>query len=155
MYVIREILKRYSKDELLDILCGVRCDGPKVVDMTPYRVYQAIKQQKIDYGHENFYVVLLNSINEIVDILHIYKGNISLLNICIAEVFRKILTYPKPIDSYILAHNHPSNVVEPSQDDLDITQQFKEASILLSLKLMDHIIFTSQTYLSLASQKLM
>jgi DNA repair protein RadC len=42
--------------------------------------------------------------------------------------------------SIIVAHNHPSGSIEPSQEDFKATDQLKQASKLLGIKLLDHII---------------
>jgi DNA repair protein RadC len=55
----------------------------------------------------------------------------------------------------ILAHNHPSGNLSPSDADLKITKKIKDASALLDLSLLDHLIISSQGYLSLADDNLM
>lgn len=50
----------------------------------------------------------------------------------------------------ILAHNHPSGNLKPSQEDLNITQKIKEASQFLNIQLLDHCILTSTAYISFA-----
>ena len=55
----------------------------------------------------------------------------------------------------ILAHNHPSGNLSPSDADLKITKKIKDASALLDLSLLDHLIVSSQGYLSLADDNLM
>jgi DNA repair protein RadC len=48
----------------------------------------------------------------------------------------------------IIAHNHPSGNLDPSNDDIAITQQLKAASETLGIKLLDHIIFNHKGYTS-------
>jgi DNA repair protein RadC len=52
--------------------------------------------------------------------------------------------------SIILAHNHPSGNLKPSAEDLKVTQNIKNASEFLNIKLLDHCILTSTQYLSFA-----
>ncbi|MGE8512960.1 MAG: JAB domain-containing protein, partial [Chryseobacterium culicis] len=52
----------------------------------------------------------------------------------------------------ILAHNHPSGNLNPSNEDLKITQNIKNASIFLNIQLLDHCILTSEDYLSFADE---
>lgn len=48
----------------------------------------------------------------------------------------------------IIAHNHPSGSVEPSPEDFKVTDQLKQASRLLGIKLLDHIIVADEGYYS-------
>ena len=61
--------------------------------------------------------------------------------------------YADPItdraSAVIVAHNHPSGNLIPSQDDLDVTLQLQEAGKTLGIKLLDHLIFDESEYYSL------
>lgn len=48
----------------------------------------------------------------------------------------------------ILAHNHPSDNLEPSTEDQKVTAQIKDAGEVLGIKLLDHVIFTDDGYYS-------
>jgi len=50
--------------------------------------------------------------------------------------------------SVIVAHNHPSDSTQASAEDRKVTQQLKDAGALLGIKLLDHIIFTDDSYFS-------
>ncbi len=52
----------------------------------------------------------------------------------------------------ILAHNHPSGAVKPSPQEISITKDFKKASDLHKIKLLDHVILTPESYLSFAAE---
>ena len=52
----------------------------------------------------------------------------------------------------ILAHNHPSGNLNPSEQDRDITARVKEACKLFDIMLMDHLIIANQLYLSFADE---
>jgi DNA repair protein RadC len=54
----------------------------------------------------------------------------------------------------IVAHNHPSNNPEPSEDDLEITMRLKEAGKILGIEIVDHIIVTKNSFISLKEEKL-
>lgn len=58
--------------------------------------------------------------------------------------------------SLIVAHNHPSGNVRPSQNDRDLTEKLNRASGLLDLTLLDHLILTPKrgVYLSFADEGL-
>ncbi|HET6372991.1 MAG TPA: JAB domain-containing protein [Candidatus Polarisedimenticolia bacterium] len=52
-------------------------------------------------------------------------------------------------DSYVIAHNHPSGSLRPSQDDLDFTRKLISASRLVGIELKDHLIVSRNGYTSL------
>ena len=54
--------------------------------------------------------------------------------------------------SVIVAHNHPSGALEASQEDLDITKRLKSGAELLGIELKDHIIFSTEGFISLKEQ---
>ncbi len=54
--------------------------------------------------------------------------------------------------SIILAHNHPSGNIRPSQQDIEITKKLKEASRLLDITLLDHLIISQNEYYSFADE---
>jgi DNA repair protein RadC len=56
--------------------------------------------------------------------------------------------------SIIVAHNHPSGNLQPSQADLELTRKMKEAGQLLEIQVMDHVIVTTEGYFSFAAEGL-
>lgn len=52
----------------------------------------------------------------------------------------------------ILCHNHPSGNLNPSQSDLDLTRKLQDAGKLLEIQLLDHLIITVESYLSMADE---
>ena len=54
--------------------------------------------------------------------------------------------------SIILAHNHPSGNLKPSEADLQLTRKIKEAGKLLDIQVLDHLIISSEGYLSFADE---
>jgi DNA repair protein RadC len=55
----------------------------------------------------------------------------------------------------VICHNHPSGNLNPSQRDIALTQKIKQACLLLDMQLTDHIILSSEGYLSLADEGLL
>ena len=56
--------------------------------------------------------------------------------------------------SIIIAHNHPSGEIEPSVQDIKVTNEIDEASKMVGISLLDHIIFSQKNYFSLKSANL-
>jgi len=60
----------------------------------------------------------------------------------------------KLAESIIVAHNHPSGNVQPSEQDKLITQKIKKAGELLDIQLLDHLIITQDAYFSFLDEGL-
>ena len=54
--------------------------------------------------------------------------------------------------SIILAHNHPSGNLKPSQADIALTRKMKAAGEVLEISMLDHLILTKETYRSMADE---
>lgn len=54
----------------------------------------------------------------------------------------------------ILAHNHPSGNLSPSQADIDLTKRMKEGGKFLEIQVLDHVILTTEGYFSFADDGL-
>lgn len=95
-------------------------------------------------------VVLLNIANKIVKMVDIAIGssNYSLVNIrdILSEAIK--INVPK----IILIHNHPSGEVKPSKEDIELTKRLIEASELMGIELLDHIIIGDMKYTSILSE---
>jgi DNA repair protein RadC len=57
------------------------------------------------------------------------------------EIFKPVITHSAY--SFLLVHNHPSGEPSPSEADLCLTRRIKEASRVLELNLIDHVIIGS------------
>lgn len=62
------------------------------------------------------------------------------------EVFSRLLMLG--VTRFILAHNHPSGLTNPSSNDILITKRLKQAGDLMGISLMDHVILGEKTYYS-------
>jgi DNA repair protein RadC len=91
---------------------------------------------------ETFKMLLLNRANKVLGITTISEGGLS------GTVTDVRLIYQYAIkgnaSGIIIAHNHPSGNINPSESDLKITNKIKEAGNLLDIQLLDHIILTAE-----------
>ena len=92
----------------------------------------------------------LNSHNQVIHDEVITIGTINSNIIHAREVFRPALQYNAA--ALVLAHNHPSNVATPSAQDLEITNQLVQAGKMLGIHVLDHVIITQSTYVSINAQ---
>lgn len=106
-----------------------------------------------DLNHEEFWVMLLNRGNKIMDTFMVSQGGISGTVIDVRLILKT--TLEKLASSIILCHNHPSGNLQASNADLQITRKIKDAAQLMDIAVIDHIIIGQNKYLSLADEGLL
>ncbi|MEZ7494343.1 JAB domain-containing protein [Leeuwenhoekiella aequorea] len=88
--------------------------------------------------YESFKILLLNNSNQIKGIYQISQGGITGTLVDMRLLFAVAL---KSLSiGLILAHNHPSGALKPSQADINITRKIKTAAEFFDLKILDHLI---------------
>jgi DNA repair protein RadC len=125
---------------------------PKVV--TSGDAYECLKDifPSLDY-REYFYILCLNRNNKVLGYCQISAGGL-----CgtVADVRIIMQTALKSsATSIVLAHNHPSGNLIPSESDKDLTKKIKEGGKVLDIAVLDHLILTSESYFSFADEGLM
>jgi DNA repair protein RadC len=104
--------------------------------------------------HEEFKTMLLNRANRVLGIITISQGGLSGTVVDVRQIFQAAIKANAV--SVILAHNHPSGNLKPSEADLRITEKIKYAGKLLDINLLDHIIITpDEEYYSFADEGLL
>lgn len=88
----------------------------------------------------------LNMRNQVVRDEILYIGNLTSTIVEIREVFRPAIEYG--CYGFILAHNHPFGDFNPSPEDVKVTNKIYQASDLLQIKLLDHIIVSERGFFS-------
>jgi DNA repair protein RadC len=118
------------------------------------RAYIYLKDIFPSLGYrEYFYILCLNRSNKVLGYCQISMGGISGTVTDVRMIMQTALK--SNASAIILAHNHPSGNTEPSDADKKITSKIKEAGQLLEIAVLDHLILTSETYLSFADEGLM
>jgi len=105
-----------------------------------------------DLPHEEFWILLLNRANRVIDKIRISQGGISGTIIDPRIILKKAVD--RLASTIILCHNHPSGNLKPSDSDIRITTKMKESSQLMDINLIDHIIVTEDSYFSFADEGL-
>ncbi|MBR2626715.1 MAG: DNA repair protein RadC, partial [Peptococcaceae bacterium] len=95
---------------------------------------------------ENFQVMLLNQKKALLGIETVSVGTLNGSMVHPREVFKSAIR--RSASTVILAHNHPSGICEPSEQDLLVTQRLKEAGQMIGIDVIDHIIIGEDTYYS-------
>ncbi len=100
--------------------------------------------------HEEFWIIYLNNSNKVIEQLQLSKGGITGTLVDVRITLRKALEVGAT--SIILAHNHPSGTLRPSEADKQLTQKLKTAAQSLDIKVLDHLIVTEKSYFSFADE---
>ena len=103
-----------------------------------------------DLQHEEFWIMLLDRGNKILDTFRISQGGISGTVIDVRIILKPALE--KQASSIILCHNHPSATLRPSDADRQITTKIRDAAKLMDITVIDHIIIAGNNYFSFADE---
>lgn len=116
--------------------------------------YQYLKGILADKDHEEFWILCLNQGNKLLCSHMISKGGITGTVVDGRQVFRYAINTPRCV-SIILAHNHPSGQLLPSQTDIKLTNKLVAAGRSLDITVLDHLIISGSGYYSFADEKLL
>lgn len=106
-----------------------------------------------DLMHEEFWVMLLNRSNRLIEALRTSQGGISGTVTDIRLILKSAILHSA--SSMVLCHNHPSGNLKPSSADLNITKKMNEAAGMMDIKVLDHIILADRNYFSFADEGLL
>jgi DNA repair protein RadC len=106
--------------------------------------------EPFEYDKEYFYVIGITRYNKIkyIDLVSIGSMTSTVANPL--EIFR--MAIHKASYCIIIAHNHPSGNLSPSEEDKKITKRIKEAGKIIGIQLMDHLIFSDEDFYSFANE---
>jgi len=102
--------------------------------------------------HEEFWIIYTNNSNKVIQKQLLSKGGITGTLVDVRLVLKNALELGAT--GLILAHNHPSGTLNPSEADKQITQKLKTAAQSLDIKVLDHLIITEKAYFSFADENL-
>ena len=102
---------------------------------------------------EDFILLLLNRNNKLLGWVKISSGGLD-GTVCDPKIIFSI-ALKCLASSIIVAHNHPSGNKNPSSADTQLTKVIKDAGELLGIRLLDHVILTTETYFSYADEGLL
>ncbi len=102
---------------------------------------------------EYFMALYLNARKQLILKETISVGTLTASLVHPREVFEPAIRHFA--SSVVLAHNHPSNNPEPSEEDIRLTENLVRASMILDIVLLDHIVITSNGYTSFKERGLL
>lgn len=103
------------------------------------------------HTEERIYCIAMNTKNHIIGFSQIAQGSINTCYLDTKELFKVILLCNA--SRFILIHNHPSGDSTPSQNDYQMTEKIKEASKIMGIEFLDHIVIAQNGYTSCYSIK--
>ena len=134
---LREIAKRINKP-----ICE-----EKISIKTPKDVYDIFVDEFRYERFEKVKVLILNNKNIIKRIFEITDGKTDRVDIDPKLIVTEVLS--TKYNKVILVHNHPSDVCEPSNEDINVTNHLKRVFDLFNIKFLDHIIIGRHNYRSI------
>ena len=126
-------------------------DSPEKI----YTFYKSVIESDPGYEveKEHFVAICLNTRLTVTGWHMVSIGSLSECTCHPREIFRPVIV--RCSHTFVLAHNHPSGDPEPSEGDLLTTKRLVEAGKILEIEVVDHIIVTSNNYLSFKERKLL
>ncbi len=117
---------------------------------TAKKVYDLMGRDLIDLPYEEFWLLCLNQSSQLVGKEMLGRGGITSVFVDFRLLFKKAISHLST--SIIVVHNHPTGSLNPSREDVKLTQRLKDACQLLDIILADHIIFSDSGFYSFADK---
>ena len=110
---------------------------------------QLISYLRNDIGfskNEEFKVLFLNSVNEIIETEILFTGTIDKSAVYPRKILERALYHNAR--SIVFVHNHPSGNISPSEKDIELTEEMKKFFKIVDINVLDHIIITKNSHFS-------
>lgn len=112
--------------------------------------YEIVQSLTGDSNYEQFWVLLLNRANKLIRKECISEGGIAGTVADPKRIYKLALEHNASF--IILAHNHPSGNLHPSDEDIRLTRKLKQAGEVLDIRIIDHIVAGENDYYSFADE---
>ncbi len=122
----------------------------RVKIVTSKDVFEVMKPVMMDLPHEEFWLLILNRANQVTKKELISRGGVSGTVVDTKIIFKTAVE--NYASSIIICHNHPSGNLNPSEADLKITKNIKDAGKIMEIPLLDHIIVSEKGFYSFADE---
>jgi len=143
--------KKFSEIELTYKPSIKYSEQPKIIcSADAYQLFKKIWDENTIGFIEQFKIALLTRSNGVIGIVEISSGGITGT---VADI-RLIMAAAIKSNAVgiLLSHNHPSGNCKSSQADIELTKKISEAARVFDLNVLDHIILTQESYLSMADE---
>lgn len=133
---VMELIKRYQAEVI-----GER---PRITMSKD--IWELMRFENGNLNHEEVWVLFLNRRNEVLRKLRVTSGTMNASLFDAKPIIKEALLSDS--DGVVLCHNHPSGNLQPSIPDDNITKTLREACKVFDIRLLDHVIVTSDSYYS-------
>jgi DNA repair protein RadC len=116
-------------------------------------VFRHYHERLRDRKKESFFALLLDSKNRLIREVQVSEGSLTASIVHPREVFGPVVR--ESAAAVLFVHNHPSGDPTPSREDLEITTRLKEVGDLMGVRVLDHIVVGSGSYVSFADRGLL
>ncbi|RFM34457.1 JAB domain-containing protein [Chitinophaga silvisoli] len=146
-FQVSEVQLTYKRNYDITTRPAINCQ------VTAVEIFRQCWDDNIIELQEQFKVMYLSNSNAVLAISEVSTGT------CTSTVVDPRILFATSLKlnaiGLIIAHNHPSGILVPSQADIKMTTKLKEIALLLEIKLLDHFIFTKSNYYSFADEGLL
>ncbi|ABB23481.1 RadC family protein [Pelodictyon luteolum] len=116
-------------------------------------VFEYMSGRIPDETQEHLFVLHLNTKNQVTKCVRVTVGTLNASLIHPREVFKSAIR--ESAHAIILVHNHPSGDTEPSNADRQVTTLLKQASAVIQIDLLDHVIIGKTSWFSFRESNLL
>jgi len=113
-------------------------------------VYEEVKEFS-NKSQEHFITIYLDGANRVLETRVNFIGTLNQSLVHPREIFKRAIELTSA--STIIVHNHPSGILSPSEEDINITNRINEASKILGIELLDHVIISEFGFYSFKSEE--
>lgn len=138
-----EIARRASQEEINE---SIYLDNPE-------KIANWLKKEIGNESREHFFVIFLDNSFHIINYKCLFIGTSNASLVYPRDILKEALLLGST--QLVLAHNHPSGTLTPSEADLKITKRIIAAAELMDITVIDHIIVTSDDFLSFSRQDML
>ncbi len=115
--------------------------------------FELLRAKMTDLHHEEFWLLMLDRGLRVLDIRPVSKGGMHGTVADPKVIFREAMD--KRASVVVLAHNHPSGQLRPSEEDIALTKKLSSGGALLDITVHDHLILGADGYFSFADNGMM
>ena len=113
-------------------------------------IFEIFGQKLGDLPYEEFWLMILNRANKIIELKKISAGGVSGTVTDIKIILKAAIE--KTASGIIVCHNHPSGNIKPSSADINLTKKLKSACELVDISFLDHVIVSYNHFYSFADE---
>lgn len=135
--------------ELTRRLSCVKLDSPPAITKS-HDAFELLLPKLYGLRHEEFWVICLNQRHRVIHHACVSLGGMAYTLVDPKRVFR--LALEMSAVKIIVAHNHPSGNLQPSEEDIRMTRKLRDAGLSIECHVLDHLIITDRGYYSFADE---